>query len=154
MRRGDSRDRHRAGTGGTGALGLNTIRREGKEENDEFYALADKLGIMVMPGWECCSYWQSYGSWQDADHTVAKASATTEGLRLRNHPSVLGFYIGSDTAPPAAVEKDYLDGLKVSDWQAPIISSAAKASSSAWMGSSSTIARLQRCSNVPSSSST
>ncbi|MFI9382960.1 glycosyl hydrolase 2 galactose-binding domain-containing protein [Kutzneria sp. NPDC052558] len=110
-------------------LGLNTVRLEGKEENDEFYELADKLGIMVMPGWECCSYWQSYSSWKDADHTVAKASAVTEGLRLRNHPSVLGFYIGSDTAPPAAVEKDYLDGLKVSDWQAPIISSAATASS-------------------------
>ena len=110
-------------------LGLNTVRLEGKEENDELYELADKLGIMVMPGWECCSYWQSYSSWSAADHTVAKASATTEGLRLRNHPSVLGFYIGSDTAPPAAQEKDYLDGLKVSDWQAPIISSAAKASS-------------------------
>jgi len=110
-------------------LGLNTIRLEGKEENDEMYALADKLGIMMMPGWECCSYWQSYGSWKAADHTVANASAVTEGLRLRNHPSILGFYIGSDTAPPAAVEKDYLDGLKVSDWQAPIISSAAKASS-------------------------
>jgi exo-1,4-beta-D-glucosaminidase len=110
-------------------LGLNTIRLEGKEENDEMYALADKLGIMMMPGWECCSYWQSYSSWKAADHTVANASAVTEGLRLRNHPSILGFYIGSDTAPPAAVEKDYLDGLKVSDWQAPIISSAAKASS-------------------------
>ncbi|WP_052395496.1 hypothetical protein [Kutzneria sp. 744] len=110
-------------------LGLNTIRLEGKEENDELYEIADKLGIMVMPGWECCSYWQSYGSWKAADHTVAKDSAVTEGLRLRNHPSILGFYIGSDTAPPAAVEKDYLDGLKVSDWQAPIISSAAKATS-------------------------
>lgn len=110
-------------------LGLNTVRLEGKEENDELYQLADKMGIMLMPGWECCSYWQSPDKWSAADHAVAKASAVTEGIRLRNHPSILGFYVGSDTAPPAQVEKEYLDGMKASDWQAPLISSAAKASS-------------------------
>ncbi|AHI01904.1 carbohydrate-binding protein [Kutzneria viridogrisea] len=110
-------------------LGLNTVRLEGKEENDELYQLADKMGIMLLPGWECCSYWQSPDKWTAADHAVAKASATTEGLRLRNHPSILGFYIGSDEAPTATTEKEFLDGLKVSDWQAPVINAAADRSS-------------------------
>ncbi|MFD9958912.1 exo-beta-D-glucosaminidase [Amycolatopsis sp. NPDC058986] len=104
-------------------LGLNTIRLEGKGENDEFYQLADRLGIMLLPGWECCTKWQAYAKWSPADHAVAKASAVTEGHRLRNHPSILGFYVGSDTAPAPEVEKEYLDGLAASDWQAPIISS-------------------------------
>jgi exo-1,4-beta-D-glucosaminidase len=110
-------------------LGLNTIRLEGKEENDELYQLADRMGIMLLPGWECCSKWQSYDSFTDADHAVAAASAATEGQRLRNHPSVIGFYIGSDTAPPAKVEQEYLAGLRAADWQVPIIPSAARASS-------------------------
>ncbi|MFE0028333.1 exo-beta-D-glucosaminidase [Amycolatopsis sp. NPDC059021] len=104
-------------------LGLNTIRLEGKGENDEFYQLADRLGIMLLPGWECCTKWQAYAKWSPADHAVAKASAVTEGHRLRNHPSILGFYVGSDTAPTPEVEKEYLDGLAASDWQAPVISS-------------------------------
>ncbi|GDY32143.1 glycoside hydrolase family 2 protein [Gandjariella thermophila] len=110
-------------------LGLNTIRLEGKEENDELYQLADRMGIMLLPGWECCSKWQSYDSFTEADHAVAAASAATEGQRLRNHPSVIGFYVGSDTAPPARVEQEYLAGLRAADWQVPIIPSAAKASS-------------------------
>ncbi|GAA4527841.1 glycoside hydrolase family 2 protein [Amycolatopsis samaneae] len=104
-------------------LGLNTIRLEGKGENDEFYQLADRLGIMLLPGWECCTKWQAYAKWTPADHAVARASAVTEGHRLRNHPSILGFYVGSDTAPTPEVEKEYLDGLAASDWQAPVISS-------------------------------
>lgn len=35
-------------------MGLNAIRMEGKLEDDHFYNLADELGILLMPGWECC----------------------------------------------------------------------------------------------------
>ncbi|WP_188316706.1 glycoside hydrolase family 2 protein [Solihabitans fulvus] len=107
-------------------LGLNTVRLEGKEENDELYQLADQLGIMLLPGWECCSWWQSDGKWSELDHATAKASAVTEGARLRNHPSVVGFYVGSDETPSARTTKDYVDGLNAADWQVPIIPSAAK----------------------------
>ncbi|MFD8496999.1 exo-beta-D-glucosaminidase, partial [Amycolatopsis sp. NPDC059657] len=48
---------------------------------------------------------------------------TTEGLRLRNHPSILSFYVGSDTAPTPRIEQEYLDGLAVSDWDTPVITS-------------------------------
>ena len=38
-------------------LGLNTIRMEGKQEDHELLELADQLGIMLLPGWECCTKW-------------------------------------------------------------------------------------------------
>ena len=33
-------------------MGLNTIRLEGKEEQPEMYDIADRMGLMIMPGWE------------------------------------------------------------------------------------------------------
>jgi exo-1,4-beta-D-glucosaminidase len=35
-------------------MGLNTIRLEGKLERDEFFEMADRMGILIMPGWCCC----------------------------------------------------------------------------------------------------
>jgi len=34
-------------------MNLNTIRLEGKLESDEFFDLADEMGVLVMAGW-CC----------------------------------------------------------------------------------------------------
>ncbi|MGW6449514.1 glycosyl hydrolase 2 galactose-binding domain-containing protein [Lentzea sp. NPDC055074] len=104
-------------------LGLNTLRLEGKLEQDEFYDLADRMGIVLMPGWECCTKWQHYEKWSEADFAVARASAVTEGFRLQNHPSVLSFYLGSDTAPPPAVEQLYLEAFASTDWSLPLLAS-------------------------------
>src|SRR5215472_11709525 len=49
----------------------------------------------------------------------------SEARLLRNHPSVVGFLIGSDHAPPAAVAKMYVDTLHAEDWPLPIIAAAA-----------------------------
>ncbi|ALG13502.1 hypothetical protein AOZ06_47505 [Kibdelosporangium phytohabitans] len=111
------------------SMNLNTIRLEGKPENDEFYDMADRLGIMVLTGWECCSAWESYGSFNAEKNRVAGESAESEGKRIRNHPSVLGFLIASDLATPAAQEKIYLDALARADWNLPIIASASDKSS-------------------------
>lgn len=110
-------------------LGLNTIRLEGHLEPDEFFDLADRMGVLVLPGWECCDKWQSIGKWTDADYAVAKASAVSEGARLRDHPSVISFLIGSDESPTARAETDYLDALRSVDWPDPIVTSAADTSS-------------------------
>ncbi|MFF1820198.1 carbohydrate-binding protein [Kribbella sp. NPDC058245] len=115
-------------------LGLNTVRLEGHIENDEFFDLADQLGVLTMPGWECCDKWEST-SWSAEDKEVAKRSMTGEAERLRNHPSVFTFLIGSDFAPTADKEKGYLDALTAADWQTPIIS-AASAKSSPQLGTS------------------
>lgn len=36
-------------------MGLNTLRLEGKNEQPELYEIADKYGLMVIAGWECCN---------------------------------------------------------------------------------------------------
>ena len=110
-------------------LGLNTIRSEGKLENPLFYDLADRNGIMILPGWECCDKWESAAGtggapWSDADMKVAEDSMASEARLLRNHPSVIGFLIGSDNPPPPAVSKVYVDALRAADWSLPIVSAA------------------------------
>lgn len=110
-------------------LGINTIRSEGKLENDRFYDLADRNGILVLAGWECCDKWEAAAKtgglpWNDADMRVAQASMASEARLLRNHPSVIGFFIGSDHAPPPALSKMYTDTLRAEGWSLPIISAA------------------------------
>ncbi|MFB9905009.1 glycosyl hydrolase 2 galactose-binding domain-containing protein [Allokutzneria oryzae] len=118
----------------TKAMGMNTIRLEGKPENDELYDMADRMGIMLLTGWECCSKWEKYDTFTAEDNRVAGESAESEARRVRNHPSMIGFLIGSDYAPPATQEKIYLDALKRAEWNLPVISSA-KALSSPQLGS-------------------
>ncbi|HEY4104839.1 MAG TPA: hypothetical protein VGM44_13155, partial [Polyangiaceae bacterium] len=110
-------------------LGLNAIRLEGKLEFDDFFAAADKYGILVIPGWMCCDHWQDWDKWTAADHQIAVASATTQAKRLRNHPSVIDFLIGSDEAPPAQVETEFVTAFQSADWPNPLGCSAADRSS-------------------------
>ena len=110
-------------------LGLNAIRSEGKLESSRFYDLADRDGIMILPGWECCDKWESAAKtggepWDDADRKVAADSMASEARLLRNHPSVIGFLIGSDNAPPAAIARMYVDTLHAQHWPLPIIAAA------------------------------
>ncbi|WP_369192563.1 sugar-binding domain-containing protein [Streptomyces sp. R08] len=117
-------------------LGLNTIRLEGHIEPDEFFDLADRYGILTLPGWECCDKWEGQvngdetgAPWTAADYPVAKASMAAEAARLRDHPSVISFLIGSDFAPDAKIEKTYLDALKAADWRTPVVAAASDNSS-------------------------
>ena len=117
-------------------LGLNTIRLEGHLEPDEFFDLADRYGILTLPGWECCDKWEGQvnggetgDKWTAADYPVAKASMAAEAARLRDHPSVISFLIGSDFAPDATIEKTYLDALKAADWPTPVVAAASDNSS-------------------------
>ncbi|MFJ9562393.1 glycosyl hydrolase 2 galactose-binding domain-containing protein [Streptomyces fuscichromogenes] len=112
-------------------LGLNAIRLEGHIEPDEFFDLADRLGVLTLPGWECCDKWEgqtnpgeSGEKWTAADYTVAQASMAAEAARLRDHPSVVSFLIGSDAAPDATIEKNYLDALAAADWPVPVVPAA------------------------------
>jgi exo-1,4-beta-D-glucosaminidase len=111
----------------TREMGLNTIRLEGKLESDEFYDLADREGILVMPGWCCCDQWELWDKWDAEDHRVGPASLRDQVLRLRNHPSVLAWFNGSDFPPPAKVEQAYLDVLKELEWSPPVVSNATDA---------------------------
>ncbi|HET7307688.1 MAG TPA: glycoside hydrolase family 2 TIM barrel-domain containing protein [Gammaproteobacteria bacterium] len=110
-------------------LGLNAIRTEGKLERRQFYDLADRNGIMILPGWECCDKWEGWAGtggapWDATDMKVARESMTSEARLLRNHPSVIAFLIGSDNAPPAKIAQLYVDALHAADWPDPIVSAA------------------------------
>jgi exo-1,4-beta-D-glucosaminidase len=106
---------------------LNTIRLEGKMMNRHFFDTADRYGVLVMPGWCCCSYWERWRNWKPEDYKVAGESLRDQIRRLRNHPSVFVFLYGSDNSPNAEAEKVYLNVFKEEHWPNPYVSSAAKA---------------------------
>jgi exo-1,4-beta-D-glucosaminidase len=122
-----SRERLEAELRYTREMGLNTIRLEGKLESDLFYELADQYGILVMPGWCCCDQWEMWDKWDEEDHRVGPASLRDQVLRIRNHPSVFVWLNGSDFAPPARVERAYLDVLQELEWPKPVLSNATDA---------------------------
>jgi exo-1,4-beta-D-glucosaminidase len=103
---------------------LNTIRLEGKLETDDFFRLTDKNGILVMLGWCCCDHWEHWKSWTPETLQVATASLHSQMLRLRSHASVLVWLNGSDNAPPADVEKAYLDIEAATHWPNPTLAAA------------------------------
>jgi exo-1,4-beta-D-glucosaminidase len=106
------------------AMGLNTIRLEGKLEIDDFYDMADQRGVLIMPGWCCCDHWEEWKKWQPGDIDIATASLHSQVLRMRAHPSIFVWLNGSDGPPPADVETAYIKVLKDLDWPNPYISSA------------------------------
>ena len=106
-------------------LNLNTVRLEGKLENERFFDLADQMGILVMPGWCCCDQWENWPAWDKENETIAGGSLRDQIRRLERHPSVISWMYGSDFAPPARIEKMYLGILQELEWPNPSISSAA-----------------------------
>jgi exo-1,4-beta-D-glucosaminidase len=105
-------------------MGLNTIRLEGKLEDDPFFDATDREGILVMPGWCCCDHWEKWEDWGEKDLPVATASLRDQILRLRGRASVFVWLNGSDNPPPARVEKAYLEVLKDLGFPNPVVSSA------------------------------
>jgi len=105
-------------------MGLNTIRLEGKLEDDYFMSRADRDGILIMAGWCCCDAWEKWDKWGDENKHVSVDSLRDQILRLRNHPSVLVWLNGSDNPPPPDREQAYLDVEKEAHWPKPILSSA------------------------------
>jgi len=105
-------------------MNLNTIRLEGKLEDDHFLEICDREGILLMPGWCCCDHWEKWKDWDDEDHSVAAESLESQIRRLRSHPSVFVWLNGSDNPPIGRVEQMYLDILKKLDWPNPVVSSA------------------------------
>ncbi|KAL4875243.1 glycoside hydrolase superfamily [Aspergillus karnatakaensis] len=113
-------------------MGLNTIRLEGKQEHPHLYDIADRMGVMVMAGWECCDKWEGWTynddapgvKWSDEDYPIAKASMLHEAAMMQPHPCLLAFLIGSDFWPDKLASDAYLSALSQMDWTNPIIASA------------------------------
>ncbi|KAG9255630.1 exo-beta-D-glucosaminidase [Emericellopsis atlantica] len=118
-------------------MGLNTIRLEGKNEHPELYEITDRLGPMVMAGWECCNKWESWeynpdltvaipDYWDEQDYKDANATIRHETSMMQTHPSMLAFLIGSDYWPDDRATEIYVEGLRGGGWQLPIVASASK----------------------------
>jgi exo-1,4-beta-D-glucosaminidase len=107
-------------------MNLNAIRLEGRMERDEFFDMADRAGILIMPGWTCCDMWEHWDDWKPEHMKIAGASLEDQITRLRNHPSVFVWLYGSDGPPPANVETMYLQILKDKQWPNPSVSSASE----------------------------
>ena len=105
-------------------MGLNTVRLEGKLEPDEFFEMADRLGVLVMAGWCCCDFWERWPKWNEKHLEIAKTSLVDQIYRLRSHPSLLVWLNGSDNPPPANVEQAYLKIEGDLRWPNPVTSSA------------------------------
>lgn len=117
-------------------LGLNAIRFEGNLPPDDMFQQMDRMGILAMPGWQCCDKWeQESGGWSDEIKASAANQAGNVARELRDHPSVFTFYQGSDNEPDPAKEKIFLDAFRGADFQQPQIASA-EYKSSAQLGPS------------------
>jgi exo-1,4-beta-D-glucosaminidase len=100
-------------------MGLNAIRLEGTVGNEEMYDMADKAGILLMPGWVCCSKWQSDSSWTAEEETVAYNSLESQMRNLRAHASPFVWTYGSDDIPTAAHLAQYKAIAANLHWQNP-----------------------------------
>jgi exo-1,4-beta-D-glucosaminidase len=108
-------------------MNLNTIRLEGKLEDENFLKLCDRRGVLVMAGWCCCDHWEKWNNWKPEDFRISAESMRDQIRHLRIHPSVFDWLNGSDYPPPPKVEEAYIKILKELDWPNPYQSSASQA---------------------------
>lgn len=98
-------------------MNLNSIRFEnfwGTSQN--VYDLCDRYGLLVLVGWSCHWEWDSYlgspcdeygGIKTEHDMDLIARSLNDQVLWLRNHPSIIAWYVGSDMMPRPELEKRY-----------------------------------------------
>jgi len=106
-------------------MNLNSIRFEniwGTSPN--IYDLCDRYGLLALVGWSCHWEWEHYlgsacdqfgGIMQEKDMDLIAESLRDQVLWLRNHPSIIAWYVGSDMIPRPALEERYLKVLEQID---------------------------------------
>ena len=103
---------------------LNVLRMDGKFENDNFLNLADRYGLLLMPGWCCCDHWERWESWKAEDYRISVESLRDRIRWFRNHPCILSWLNGDDNPPPEKVAQLYVNVLKEENWPNPYLASA------------------------------
>ena len=116
-------------------MNLNSIRFEniwGKSQ--QIYDLCDEYGLLALVGWSCQWEWDSYlgspvdqygGIITESQMDVVAKSFRDQILWLRNHPSIIAWYVGSDMIPRPELEKRYMKILAEIDTR-PYVASAAR----------------------------
>ena len=119
-------------------MNLNSIRLENIWGNSQnIYDLCDRYGLMVLVGWSCQWEWDDYlGKEVDdfggiktlKDIKLISESFEDQVLWLRNHPSIIAWFVGSDKVPRPELERKYKEILSHID-NRPYIASAAAGNS-------------------------
>ncbi len=97
---------------------LNTIRLEGFWGSSHYlYDVADREGILIMPGWSCQWEWEEYlgkpvtedygGVLEPEEMDLVAASLADQMRYLRNHPSIFTWVLASDLLPHPDLERRY-----------------------------------------------
>ncbi len=114
-------------------MNMNTIRFEniwGTTQN--VYDMCDRHGILAMVGWSCQWEWEGYlGTPEDdfmsirtpEDIALVTRYMKDQVLWLRNHPSIIAWYGGSDKLARPELERNYMELLAEID-NRPYIGSA------------------------------
>ncbi len=98
-------------------MNLNAIRFESIWGNsDNVYDLCDRYGLLALVGWSCHWEWETYlgipcdeygGINSEHDMRQAANSLNDQILWLRNHPSIITWFVGSDKMPRPELERLY-----------------------------------------------
>lgn len=106
-------------------MNLNSIRFEniwGTSQN--LYDLCDRYGLLALVGWSCHWEWENYlgspcdefgGIKTEEDMNLIARSLNDQVLWLRNHPSIICWFVGSDMLPRPELEKRYMSYLSQID---------------------------------------
>ena len=114
-------------------MNMNTVRLEGFwGSSQNLYDLCDKLGLFILVGWSCHWEWEDYfgapcderfgGITSKENINLIGQSFEDQVLWLRYHPSIIGWFVGSDMLPKPELEQRYQDFLKENDDRECIIS--------------------------------
>lgn len=111
-------------------MGLNTIRLEGFwGSSHTLYDIADREGVLIMPGWSCQWEWEDYlgkpvderygGVLLPEEQALVARSLGDQVRYLRNHPSIFTWVLASDLLPHPDLERRYAAVLGDADTSRP-----------------------------------
>ena len=114
-------------------MNLNTVRLEGFWGTSQaLYDLCDEKGILLLAGWSCFWEWEDYlgkpcdeiygGILTDEDVEIISRSYDDLLRYLRNHPSIIAWFVGSDKLPVPSLEHHYAYAQKTIDDRPYIVS--------------------------------
>ena len=114
-------------------MNMNTVRLEGFwGTSQNLYDLCDELGLMILVGWSCHWEWEDYlgapcderygGIISPENISLIAASFQDQVMWLRYHPSIIGWFVGSDMLPVPELEEQYRQFLEQEDDRAYLIS--------------------------------
>ena len=114
-------------------MNMNTVRLEGFwGTSQSLYDLCDELGLLILVGWSCHWEWESYlgspteepygGIISPENIALVAKSFEYQVMWLRYHPSIIGWFVGSDRIPKPELEKQYQQFISQEDDRDYIIS--------------------------------